>query len=33
MEIRGRAELVTLDVPPVAPDFFSKDVIRVHAEA
>ncbi|KJS63099.1 PPOX class F420-dependent oxidoreductase [Streptomyces rubellomurinus] len=30
VEIRGRAELVTVDVPPVQPDAFSKDVIRVH---
>ncbi|QFU85287.1 PPOX class F420-dependent oxidoreductase [Amycolatopsis sp. YIM 10] len=32
VEIRGRAELVTLDVPPVAPEFFSKEVIRVHPD-
>ncbi|MFE7542228.1 PPOX class F420-dependent oxidoreductase [Streptomyces platensis] len=30
VEIRGRAELLTLDAPPMAPDFFSNDVIRVH---
>ncbi|MGW3039483.1 PPOX class F420-dependent oxidoreductase [Kitasatospora sp. NPDC001159] len=30
IEIRGRAELLTIDVPPVQPDAFSKDVIRVH---
>ncbi|GAA2600830.1 PPOX class F420-dependent oxidoreductase [Streptomyces tubercidicus] len=30
VEIRGRAELLTLDAPPMAPDFFSNDVLRVH---
>ncbi|RKN40502.1 PPOX class F420-dependent oxidoreductase [Streptomyces hoynatensis] len=30
VEIRGRAEALVLEVPPVAPDVFSKDVIRVH---
>lgn len=30
VEIRGRAEALTVDVPPVAPDYFSKDIIRVH---
>lgn len=30
VEIRGRAELLTLDAPPMAPEFFSKDVIRIH---
>ncbi|MFG2532976.1 PPOX class F420-dependent oxidoreductase [Streptomyces sp. NPDC048516] len=30
IEIRGRAEVLTVDVPPVAPDYFSKDIIRVH---
>ncbi|MFI6030957.1 hypothetical protein [Amycolatopsis magusensis] len=25
----GQAELVTVEVPPVAPDYFSKEVIRV----
>ncbi|MFI0907190.1 PPOX class F420-dependent oxidoreductase [Streptomyces sioyaensis] len=30
VEIRGRAEVLTLDAPPMAPDFFSNDVIRVH---
>ncbi|MEU8782182.1 PPOX class F420-dependent oxidoreductase [Streptomyces sp. NPDC048637] len=30
VEIRGRAELLTLDAPPMAPDFFSNDVIRIH---
>ncbi|MFJ9410528.1 PPOX class F420-dependent oxidoreductase [Streptomyces sp. NPDC101393] len=30
VEIRGHAELLTLDAPPMAPDFFSNDVIRVH---
>ncbi|MFJ2738384.1 PPOX class F420-dependent oxidoreductase [Streptomyces sp. NPDC087440] len=32
VEIRGRAELIVVDVPPVAPDFFSHDVIRIHPE-
>ncbi|MER0477513.1 PPOX class F420-dependent oxidoreductase [Streptomyces sp. Edi2] len=30
IEIRGRAEVLTVDVPPVAPDYFSTDIIRVH---
>ncbi|WP_316528124.1 pyridoxamine 5'-phosphate oxidase family protein [Kitasatospora brasiliensis] len=30
VEIRGPAEVLTADVPPVAPDYFSKDIIRVH---
>ncbi|WP_395370812.1 PPOX class F420-dependent oxidoreductase [Streptomyces tubercidicus] len=30
VEIRGRAELLTLDAPPMAPDFFSNDVLRIH---
>jgi pyridoxamine 5'-phosphate oxidase family protein len=30
VEIRGRAEVLTVDVPPVAPDHFSRDIIRVH---
>ncbi|MGW7585852.1 PPOX class F420-dependent oxidoreductase [Kitasatospora sp. NPDC054768] len=30
VEIRGRAEVLAVDVPPVAPDRFSRDVIRVH---
>ncbi|MFB6569683.1 MULTISPECIES: PPOX class F420-dependent oxidoreductase [Streptomyces] len=30
VEIRGRAELLTLDAPPMAPEFFSNDVIRIH---
>ncbi|MEV0368360.1 PPOX class F420-dependent oxidoreductase [Streptomyces sp. NPDC050636] len=30
VEIRGHAELLTLDAPPMAPEFFSNDVIRVH---
>ncbi|WP_043267595.1 PPOX class F420-dependent oxidoreductase [Streptomyces sp. CT34] len=30
VEIRGRAEVLTVDVPPVAPDHFSSDIIRVH---
>ncbi|MGG2462442.1 PPOX class F420-dependent oxidoreductase [Streptomyces sp. RGM 3693] len=30
VEIRGRAELLTLDTPPMAPEFFSNEVIRIH---
>ncbi|MEV7020541.1 PPOX class F420-dependent oxidoreductase [Kitasatospora sp. NPDC093558] len=30
VEIRGWAEVLAVDVPPVAPDTFSKDIIRVH---
>ncbi|MFG2095374.1 PPOX class F420-dependent oxidoreductase [Streptomyces sp. NPDC048612] len=30
VEIRGRAEPLTLDAPPMAPDFFSNDVLRIH---
>ncbi|MET8505615.1 PPOX class F420-dependent oxidoreductase [Streptomyces sp. NPDC004787] len=30
VEIRGRAEVLTVDVPPVAPHRFSRDIIRVH---
>ncbi|TJZ52172.1 PPOX class F420-dependent oxidoreductase [Streptomyces piniterrae] len=30
VEIRGHAEVLTLDAPPMAPEFFSNDVIRVH---
>ncbi|MFD8783403.1 PPOX class F420-dependent oxidoreductase [Kitasatospora sp. NPDC059599] len=30
VEIRGRAETLTVDVPPVAPDRFSNDIVRVH---
>ncbi|WP_371476882.1 PPOX class F420-dependent oxidoreductase [Kitasatospora sp. NBC_00315] len=32
VEIRGRAELLTVDVPPVAPSFFAHEIIRIHAE-
>ncbi|MEV0536632.1 PPOX class F420-dependent oxidoreductase [Kitasatospora sp. NPDC050463] len=32
VEIRGRAELLTVDVPPVAPDFFAHEILRVHPE-
>lgn len=32
VEVRGRAELVTLEVSPVAPGFFSNEVIRVHPQ-
>ncbi|WP_460072157.1 PNPOx family protein [Streptomyces sp. YKOK-I1] len=30
VEVRGRAEVLTLDAPPMAPDFFSAEVIRIH---
>lgn len=30
VEIRGRAETLTLEEPPLAPGFFSNDVIRIH---
>ncbi|MFF0413571.1 PPOX class F420-dependent oxidoreductase [Kitasatospora sp. NPDC004745] len=30
VEIRGHAETLTVDVPPVAPDHFSHDILRVH---
>ncbi|WP_369394493.1 PPOX class F420-dependent oxidoreductase [Streptomyces sp. CG1] len=30
VEIRGRAEVLAVDVPPVAPDRFSNDIIRIH---
>jgi pyridoxamine 5'-phosphate oxidase family protein len=30
VEIRGRAEPLTVDVPPVNPDWFSNDIIRIH---
>ncbi|MFI1198919.1 PPOX class F420-dependent oxidoreductase [Streptomyces sp. BHT-5-2] len=30
VEIRGRAEVLTLDAPPMAPEFFSSEVIRIH---
>ncbi|MEW1748920.1 PPOX class F420-dependent oxidoreductase [Streptomyces angustmyceticus] len=32
VEVRGRAEVLTVDVPPVAPDHFSRDIIRVHPQ-
>ncbi|WP_406193763.1 PPOX class F420-dependent oxidoreductase [Kitasatospora sp. NBC_01560] len=32
VEIRGRAEALTVDVPPVAPAFFAHDILRVHPE-
>ncbi|WP_371501961.1 PPOX class F420-dependent oxidoreductase [Kitasatospora sp. NBC_00374] len=32
VEIRGRVELLTVEVPPVAPGFFSHEIIRVHPE-
>lgn len=31
VEVRGRAETLELDEPPVAADFFGREVIRVHA--
>ncbi|MFI6041386.1 PPOX class F420-dependent oxidoreductase [Nocardia sp. NPDC051321] len=30
VEIRGVAETMTVDVPPVAPEWFSHDIIRIH---
>jgi pyridoxamine 5'-phosphate oxidase family protein len=30
VEIRGVAEILTVDVPPVNPDWFSKEIIRIH---
>ncbi|GAB7188787.1 hypothetical protein ATKI12_8618 [Kitasatospora sp. Ki12] len=30
VEIRGQAEVLAVDVPPVAPDRFSRDIVRVH---
>lgn len=30
VEVRGRVELTTSEEPPVAPDWFSHDVIRIH---
>ncbi|WP_280443292.1 PPOX class F420-dependent oxidoreductase [Nocardia brasiliensis] len=30
IEIRGVVETLTVDVPPVAPDWFSNDIIRIH---
>ena len=30
VEVRGRAEAVTVAVSPVAPGFFSNEVIRIH---
>jgi pyridoxamine 5'-phosphate oxidase family protein len=32
VEVRGRAEAVIVDVSPVAPGFFSNEVIRIHPE-
>ncbi|MEV6773709.1 PPOX class F420-dependent oxidoreductase [Nocardia sp. NPDC051030] len=29
VEIRGIAEILTVEVPPVAPDWFSKEIIRI----
>jgi pyridoxamine 5'-phosphate oxidase family protein len=30
VEIRGRAETLTVEVPPVAPDWFAHEIIRIH---
>lgn len=30
VEIRGIAEVLDVDKPPLAPEFFSNEVIRVH---
>lgn len=30
VEIRGEVELLAVEEPPVAPEFFSHDVIRIH---
>jgi pyridoxamine 5'-phosphate oxidase family protein len=30
VEIRGRAETLTVEEPPLAPGFFSNDIIRIH---
>jgi pyridoxamine 5'-phosphate oxidase family protein len=30
VEIRGRAETLTVEEPPLAPGFFSNEVIRIH---
>ncbi|ANZ16283.1 PPOX class F420-dependent oxidoreductase [Streptomyces noursei] len=32
VEVRGRAEVATVDLPPVSPDHFSRDIIRVHPQ-
>lgn len=32
VEVRGRAEALVVDEPPVAPDWFSHDVLRIHPE-
>jgi pyridoxamine 5'-phosphate oxidase family protein len=32
VEVRGRAEAITVNVSPVAPGFFSNEVIRIHPE-
>lgn len=32
VEIRGSAEIIEVDTPPVAPDWFSHTVIRIHPE-
>ncbi|MEV6554619.1 PPOX class F420-dependent oxidoreductase [Nocardia sp. NPDC051756] len=30
VEVRGVVETLTVDVPPVAPEWFSHDIIRIH---
>ncbi|MFJ9951892.1 PPOX class F420-dependent oxidoreductase [Kitasatospora sp. NPDC091207] len=32
VEIRGRAEPLTVDVPPVSPDTFAHEILRIHPE-
>jgi pyridoxamine 5'-phosphate oxidase family protein len=32
VEVRGRAEVVTVDESPIAPGFFSNEMIRIRAE-
>jgi pyridoxamine 5'-phosphate oxidase family protein len=30
VEIRGVAEALTVDEPPIAPEWFSRDILRIH---
>lgn len=30
VEIRGVAEILTVEVPPVAPEWFAEEIIRIH---
>ncbi|MFL6053203.1 MAG: hypothetical protein ACJ72W_09855 [Actinoallomurus sp.] len=30
MEVRGRGETLTVEEPPLAPGFFSNEIIRIH---